>query len=425
MGNQHFWLTWSGDVSKLLFNLALSKDDQFINHQGRIWHVIKRKTVLAGLGSLGALAIGASYLAQASEVKMPKEISWTAYESGSSGYSQSVGLGNMLKKRYDVDLRIIPGKNDVSRQTPLKIGQSKICACGMASYFSQEGVLMFAEKTWGPQRIYNLFNNIGANGQQVAVSEASGVKKPSDLKGKRVTFVRGAPALNQNMEAFLAFGGLTWNDVQKVEVPGWGQSVQAVINGQADAVWGSTVSSNYAQLINSPQGLFLPPLPHSDEAGWKRAMAIAPWWGKVTVKTVVAGYKHQTPYEGNNFPYPIFIATKDAPDDLAYGLTKAVMENYEDIKDAGPSMDGYQLANQNLKWVLPYHPAAIRYFKEKGLWKAEHDAHNAALLKRQDVLAEAWKEMQGKSVPDDKFAEEWMKVRAAALKKANRPVVFN
>lgn len=422
MGGQHFWLTSSGYDSKLSANLATDKDRSVT--QGRNSVVINRKVLLASLGSASALAVAATYVANASDTAIPKDISWTAYESGSSGYAQSVGIGNMLKKKHDVDLRIIPGKNDVSRQTPLKVGQSKVCACGIAAYFSQEGVLMFAEKAWGPQRVVNLFNNIGTNGQQLAVSEASGIKKPSDLKGKRVTFIRGAPALNTNTEAMLAFAGLTWSDVQKIEVPGWGQSVQAVINGQADAVWGSTVSSNYAQLINSPQGLFLPPLAHSDEAGWKRALEVAPWWAKSTVKTVVAGYKHTTPYEGSNYPYPIFVATADAPDNLAYGLTKAVMENYEEIKDSGPSMDGYQLSAQNLKWVLPYHPGAIRYFKEKGLWKAEHDAHNAALLKRQDVLADAWKSMQGKTVPDDKFAEEWLKVRADALKKANMAVVF-
>jgi hypothetical protein len=88
-------------------------------------------------------------------------------------------------------------------------------------------------------------------------------------------------------------------------------------------------------------------------------------------------------------------------------------------------MDGYQISKQNLSWVFPYHPAAIKYFKEKGLWKANHDAHNTALMKRQDVLAAAWKEMEGKTVADDKFAEEWLKVRAAALKKASMPVVFN
>jgi TRAP transporter TAXI family solute receptor len=383
-----------------------------------------------GTGLAGALGVAAAVTAfagaaLAEDVKLPKDISWTAYESGSSGYTQSVGIGNMLKKHYGAELRIIPGKNDVSRMTPLKLGQSNICACGIAAYFAQEGVLMFADPKWGPQRIFNLFNNAGQNGQQAAVSTESGIKTPADLKGKRVTFVKGAPALNQNMEAFLAFGGLTWNDVVKIEVPGWGQSVDAVINGQADAVWGSTVSSKYAQLLASPQGLYFPPLPHGDKAAWDRAHQVAPWWVPSTVKTVVAGYKGKTPYEGNNYPYPLFVSSADAPDALAYGLTKAVMEHYADIKEAGPSMDGYQLSAQNLKYVFPYHPAAIRYYKEKGLWTAEHEAHSAALLKRQDVLAAAWKEMSTKKVPDDKFAEEWMKVRAAALTKAGMPVVFN
>jgi TRAP transporter TAXI family solute receptor len=383
----------------------------------------------AGIAARTVAAVGLAFAialpATAADVKLPRDLSWTAYESGSSGYAQSVGIGNMLKKNHNVDLRIIPGKNDVSRMTPLKVGQSKLCACGVASYFAQEGVLMFAEKAWGPQRLYNLFNNNGTNGQLVATAVTSNVKTPADLKGKRVTFVKGAPGLNQNMEAFLAFGGLTWADVQKVEVPGWGQSVDAVINGQADAVWGSTVSSKYAQLVASPQGLHFPSLPFSDKAGWERAHKIAPWWIPSKVSAVVPGYKGTLPFEGSNFPYPLFVSTNDTPDDIAYGLTKAVMESYGDIKDSGPSMDGYQLSAQKLEFIFPYHPAAVKYYKEKGVWTAQHESHNANLIKRQDVLAAAWKEMSGKTVAADKFAEEWMKVRAAALTKAGMPVVFN
>ncbi len=102
---------------------------------------------------------------------------------------------------------------------------------------------------------------------------------------------------------------------------------------------------------------------------------------------MVPGYKGTLPYDGTNYPYPVFVTTKDASDDLAYGLTKAVMEHYADIKEAGPSMDGYQLSSQKLDFIFPYHPAAVSYYKEKGVWTKEHDAHNALLLKRQEVLA--------------------------------------
>jgi len=363
--------------------------------------------------------------ALAADPKMPPNISWTAYGTTSSGYAQSVGLGKMLKEKYDVDLRIIPGKNDVSRMAPLKAGQSPLCACGIAAYFAQEGVLMFAAKDWGPMKVSNLFNNIGRNGQQAMAAADAGVKTAADIRGKRVTWIKGGDALNQNMTAMLAFGGLTWNDVKKIEVPGWKQSIDAVINGQADVAWGSTISSAYAQLAASPRGIYFPPLSHKDAAGWKRAKAVAPWWAPSMVTAMIQGAKDSPlPHQGSNYPYPIFVAVPGTPDNLAYGLTKAVMENYESFKENGPGMDGYQLSAQNMAYIFPYHAAAIRYYKEKGTWTAAHDKHNANLLKRQDVLATAWKSMQSKSVAEEQFAGEWLKVRAAALKTAGMPVVF-
>ncbi|MCJ7837628.1 MAG: hypothetical protein MUP61_00240, partial [Burkholderiales bacterium] len=122
---------------------------------------VPTRTMLA----LAALAFSTGS-ALAADPKMPSNISWTAYGTTSSGYAQSIGLGKMLKEIYNVDLRIIPGKNDVSRMVPLKAGQTPLCACGIASYFAQEGVLMFADKDWGPMRLVNLFNNVGRNGQQ-------------------------------------------------------------------------------------------------------------------------------------------------------------------------------------------------------------------------------------------------------------------
>lgn len=380
----------------------------------------------AGLTALTTILLSTGG-ALAAEVKLPPNISWTAYGTTSSGYAQSIGIGQMLTKKYKTSLRVIPGKNDVSRQVPLREGQTPLCACGSASYFSQEGVFMFGTKAWGPQRIYNLFNNIGDNGQQAVATNDVGIKTIKDIKGKRVTWVKGAPALNINMTAFLAFAGYDWKDVQKIVVPGWKQSIEALVNGQADLAWGSTASSAYNQLAASPRGLYFVNLPHSDKAAWARANAVNPLWSPQMVSVGVdlkSNESGKVPFQGSNFPYPIFIATDKASNDLTYGLTKAVMENYPDIKDSGPSMSGYQLSKQNLKWIIPYHPGAIAYFKEKGLWTAENDKHNAQLLKRQDVLAAAWKKALASNKSGKDFEAVWMKERAAALKAAGLPVPF-
>lgn len=372
-------------------------------------------------------AVVATGSAVAADVKLPSQISWTAYGTTSSGYAQSVGLGNMLKEKYDVDLRIIPGKNDVSRMLPLKAGQSEICACGIASYFGQEGVFMFANDRWGPTPLYNLFNNIGRNGAGLIVAGDTGVKQWSDLKGKRVTWVKGSPALNLNATAVLAFGGLTWDDVQKIQVPGWGQSMQAIIDGQADAAYGSTISSKYNQINASPRSLIHLPFPAADKAAWERANAIAPHWYPVEVSNAVAIEKNPAgtkTFEGAGFPYPIFVAMPSMSDESAYGLTKAIMENYETYKNSGPGMDGYQVKNQNLSWIFPYHPGSISYWKEIGKWSADNQANTDALHKRNEVLAAAWKEFKAMGVSGDEYETKWLAIRKKHLEAAGLSVPF-
>lgn len=381
-----------------------------------------RKTALAIAVAVIAPMMGLH--AAAADVKLPKNVSWTAYGTTSSGYAQSIGLGNMLKAKYGTEVRVIPGKNDVSRMLPLRAGQAEICACGIASYFSREGVLMFADEKWGPQRVRNLFNNIGRNGTAgIAIADDIGVKRMQDLKGKRITWVKGSPALQTNMEAALAFGGLTWDDVQKIEVPGWGQSMQAILDGQADAAMGSTISSIYAQISASPRGLFHPTFPHDDDAGWARANAVAPYWYKQVVSNAVNGENNTSgkmPFEGASYPYPIFIGLTSLSDETAYGLTKAVMENYETFKEAGPGMDGYQIANQNFTWVFAYHNGAIQYFKEQGLWNAEAQANTDKMLQREEILIAAWE----KSTAGGFDKAGWLKDRAAALDAAGMDVPF-
>jgi TRAP transporter TAXI family solute receptor len=385
----------------------------------------KRETSMRSLIAAAAMvAFGAS---AAVADGLPKQLSWTAYGTTSSGYAQSVGLGNMLKSKYGSDLRIIPGKNDVSRMLPLKAGQSDICACGIAAYFGQEGVFMFANDRWGPTKLFNLFNNIGRNGQSTIVAGDLGVKTFADLKGKRVSWVRGSPALQVNLLAALAFGGLTLDDVQVVVMPGWGQSMQAIINGQSDAAAGSTISSIYNQIGASPRGLFHVTMPHNDEAAWARAKAVAPFWNKSIVEVAIRGEENTSgkmPFEGNNYPYPIFVANETMDEGVAYSLTKAVMDNYESYKDAGPGMDGYQIKNQNFEWIFPYHPGAIRYFKEAGVWDGAAQSNQDANLQRLDVLAAAWADFRSMTVPKADYEVKWLEVRSAHLEKAGMPVPF-
>ena len=64
----------------------------------------------------------------------------------------------------------------------------------------------------------------------VATAKDANIRSLKDLKGKRVAFVKGAASLENSMRGMLAFAGLTWDDVIKVEVPGYAASIQAVMS---------------------------------------------------------------------------------------------------------------------------------------------------------------------------------------------------
>ncbi|MEP2612465.1 MAG: C4-dicarboxylate ABC transporter substrate-binding protein, partial [Marinobacter alexandrii] len=160
------------------------------------------------LSTLPALAFSAD------NVELPSTLAMTAYGTGSAGYSQMVSIGNLLQNEYGTSVRILPGENDVSRMTPLRTGRVPLCACGIASYYGSEGVLMFADENWGPQPIRVITTSIASFGLGIAVAGDIGVESPEDLRGKRVSWIRGDDALNLGTEAYLAFGGLTWDDVE-------------------------------------------------------------------------------------------------------------------------------------------------------------------------------------------------------------------
>ncbi|MBI1942569.1 MAG: TAXI family TRAP transporter solute-binding subunit [Betaproteobacteria bacterium] len=369
-----------------------------------------------------AAALAATLLfagAAAAQVKLPPTISWSAYDVGSGGYNQAVAIGNALKQKYNVSLRVLPGKNDVSRNLPIREGQVQFSANGVGgAYLAQEGVFEFGAPNWGPQPIRGLMLNTSDQVLTVVAAGDAGVRTIADLKGKRVAWVIGSPALNQNITAMLAFAGLSWNDVRKVEFGGFGAAMDGIINNQVDAAFSSSISGKSYQIAKSPRGLVYPVISHKDKAGWARMNAVAPFFFPF-MGTEGAELSKDKPAESATYPYPILMTYASQDGSLVYNMTKAMVETYDMYKGAAPGNAGWAVERQNFAWVIPFHDGAIRFWKEMGQWKPEHQAHNDKLIQRQKVLATAWAEVKKGSHADDKaFVTVWQKRRAAALTQA-------
>lgn len=361
----------------------------------------------------------------AQDAKLPSTLTTTAYETGSNGFNQAVAVGQMLKKQFGTDLRVLPAGNDVARLAPLKAGRAQMSAMGIGTYFAQEGVLEFAVKEWGPQPIQLMLAASTCSGQSLGAANDVGIKTAADLKGKRAGMVVGAPAINQSMLALIAYGGWTANEVKLVEFASYGAMMKGVVNNEIDLFFASTISGLAKEIETSPRGITWVPMPATDKAGWARLQKIAPYFYP-HASTCGAGYAKGQSIETSVYPYPIFMAygTQDAA--TIYGVTQAMLKHYDDYKDAVPGVDGLEGKRQNLTWTMPYHPGAVKALSEAKLWTDAAQKHNDALLKRQSTLIGAWNDFLKTNPPEDReqFRAAWMKVRAGALTKAGMEVLF-
>jgi TRAP transporter TAXI family solute receptor len=381
------------------------------------------KTRLAAFGA-AALAVAAAFPVFAQDIKLPATLTVTAYDTGSSGFNIAVAVGKAFKDKHGTDVRVLPAGNDVARLAPLKGGRAQASYMGIGTYFAQEGVFEFAVKDWGPQPLRLILASADCNAISLGVAKDTGVKEIKDLKGKRIGMVVGSPALNQNAFAVLAFGNLTRNDVKLVEFSSYGAMWKGMLNNEVDAAIASTISGQAKEVEASPRGLVYPPVPAADKAGWARLHKIGPYYAPHKASCGV-GLSAQSPVELPNYPYPIFMAYASQPADLVYGMTKSMIVNYGAYKDGAPGAAGLELARQNLAWVVPYHEGAVRAFKEAGVWKPEHEQHQQAALKRQQVLADAWAAyLKTNPAEGDGLRKGWMAARGAALKKAGLDAIF-
>ncbi len=379
--------------------------------------MIKPADLLARLLSLLALLISAVPLfSTAAEVQFPKTIAWSAYPTGTGGYSQAVAIGNILQRQYSTNLRVIPGRNDVSRLATLRAGRVHFSAGGSESVYAQEGILNFASKIWGPQPVRALLSNYSdACSFSFATAADANINTVADMAGKRMTFVQGAPSLNNATAALLAYANLTWDDVTAVEVGGYNASIDAILNNRADAAGGACNSPPFLRVEASPRGLHWPEFPHDDLAAVARVRDRLPW------------YVPHVAIEGAGIPdegievfssaYPFLVGIADSDETIVYSMVKVMLEHFDQYKNNAPGANGWALERQKFEQsFVPYHPGAIRYFREIGVWTEAAEALNQANLFRQQVLKQAWDDFLP-TAPEDyrAFQDAWLVARERAL----------
>lgn len=207
----------------------------------------------------------------------------------------------------------------------------------------------------------------------------SGITSLQDLKGRRVVSNYGAFAsAGVTARAALANAGLTEDDVQVVTVSSYPEGVRAVMEGRAVAAVGS-IGSGIIQELDAARGARILPIDPSDEA-MNRAREHGAAYVSLRVPKGLPGVREDI----DALSYAITVVVRsDLDEETAYTFLKTVWENHKELPKIFRGLATWTPDRfASTQAVMPYHPGAIRFFREQGVWTDEMEKHQTMLQER-------------------------------------------
>jgi uncharacterized protein len=196
------------------------------------------------------------------------------------------------------------------------------------------------------------------------VRKDSGMHKVADLKGKRVTLGYSAMRnIDKTMRAQLATAGLTEADVRPVMVPNVVRSADEFMAGNADMfsfAFGGPKVREADATMGGIRALEI------DETGMAAAKKIMPWAYLTQIGPGPIFTGVEKPMKVYSFDNVIITSAK-VSDDLVYKLLDLMEKNKDDLVAVQPVLREFSAANGYKQYGVPYHPGALKYFKEKNL----------------------------------------------------------
>lgn len=211
---------------------------------------------------------------------------------------------------------------------------------------------------------------------QLIVRADSGIDEISDLEGKRLAGER--PALMEVRavtDAILEAGNVDPSTVNIVSTNETNEVIDALKQGTLDAAVlpGSAGASNLSQLAFSSDVKWVDLSDHVDRM--LESLGGAFEAGTIPAET----YEGQMQDVTTVATTQVTVAGKDVPEETVYAITKALVENSNKIQ--GPSPESWSVENTlSTPPTVPFHPGAIRYFDEVGVWTDDLQAAQDELL---------------------------------------------
>lgn len=229
-------------------------------------------------------------------------------------------------------------------------------------YQAVKGLADWKDK--GPQEDLRAVFSIHAENVDLIAAVDSGINTIQDLKGKRVNIGNVGSGYRQNAIDALEANGLNYEtdfhaeSLKAAEAPG------LIQDGRIDAAFYTVghPSGYYKEATAGARKVKFIEIPNAD-----KLVAKYPYYA--ASKTLISNY----PGAANTEDVPTFgvkatfVTSAKVPENVVYAITKEVFDNFDTFVKLHPAYAGLTKEDMLKGISAPFHPGAIKYFKEVGL----------------------------------------------------------
>ena len=336
---------------------------------------MRRRSVLVLLLATGFCA------ATAQAQQLPKSIAIGSNPPGSLFYALGSGLAKVISEASPIQAQIQPFAG-TSTFVPLftsgELDLGVVNAVDMGMVYQGQKLQIGGRNPFPHVPSSRLIMRGSPLRSSLIVRKDSPIKTITDVKGKRVTGEYPAQlAVWYNVFGSLSNAGLTWNDVKVVPVPAVNEGVDALVQGRAD-VTTHAIGSAKVKEADSAVGIRYVPLDCSKQ-------------GEARIKKAVPGYYLSVVKAGSStgivedtcaYTYDIYlVGHKALPDAVVRNVLQAIWVNVGKLPQFHPGFaDWTKERAVDPEVTLPYHPAALRFYKDNGAWPGKMDDAQKKLL---------------------------------------------
>lgn len=328
------------------------------------------------------------------EYQLPDIINFATREVGTSVHASTVALSPSLEKELGSKIRILP----LTQTEQIELSKSNkidIFMTGGAIFNDVLGLGNTAKQGLGPQSDLRLIwaGVPTYSGACAVATESSGIKLPADVKGKKVGWAAADTNMCNAIKGYLAFANLTVEDVTLVKFSDAADVYEAGIQGKIDFWSGNHSGPKFYEAEASKNGLYIIPYDLEDKEGWSRFLEYNPNYFPGYV-TSGAGFSGRDKVESAMYSLPTVLVREGVVDDQLvycicegmYNVVDKVAEGYDPVL----AMKVESMLQPGAVINAPFHPAAIEFFKDKGLWTSELEEANLGKLKQVNEAKKLW-----------------------------------